>query len=84
MNSSTIVRRVAGVRTLLTTRTAFSPLRTAAISRSYATPSEERDPQLNGYPQLPWLSNQHRPAKGWQDPLLRRDFGETVRYKSTA
>ncbi|KAF5381963.1 hypothetical protein D9615_004451 [Tricholomella constricta] len=39
---------------------------------------EEVDPQLNGYPQLPFVSNQTLPALGWQDPLLRRNFGDTL------
>ena len=54
----------------------------SAKVRHYAVPStyskEEPDPQLNGYPQLPWVSRQHLPAYGWQDPLMRRNFGDTV------
>jgi NADH dehydrogenase (ubiquinone) 1 beta subcomplex subunit 8 len=49
--------------------------------RRYATPAkQEPDPQLNGYPQLPWISRQTLPASGWQDPLMRRNFGDTVRH----
>jgi NADH dehydrogenase (ubiquinone) 1 beta subcomplex subunit 8 len=50
--------------------------------RRYATtpPKQEPDPQLNGYPQLPWVSRQNLPARGWQDPLMRRYFGDTVRH----
>jgi len=67
------LRRVAG---------AVSRLSPSQI-RHYAMPSihpkeEEVDPQLNGYPQLPWVSRQRLPAFGWQDPLLRRNFGDTV------
>ncbi|CAA7266950.1 unnamed protein product [Cyclocybe aegerita] len=48
-------------------------------SRSYATPSkQEPDPQLNGYPQLPWVHRGHLPPLGWNDPLTRRNFGETL------
>ncbi|TFK74103.1 hypothetical protein BDN72DRAFT_886500 [Pluteus cervinus] len=46
--------------------------------RTYATPSQEPDPQLGDYPQLPWVSRQTLPAKGWDDPLLRRNFGDTL------
>ena len=39
---------------------------------------EEVDPQLDGYPQLPLVSRQHLPAKGWWDQQMRRNFGDTV------
>ncbi len=32
-----------------------------------------------GYPQLPYISLQRRPAKGWWDNQERKNFGETVR-----
>lgn len=50
-------------------------------SRHYATPApfkEEVDPQLNGYPQLPFTSRQNLPAKGWWDQQMRRNFGDPV------
>lgn len=51
--------------------------------RKYATPSTvlkpSDDPQLAGYPELPYVSKQRRPALGWDDPQMRRNFGETVR-----
>lgn len=52
--------------------------------RNYATsvqlkPREEIDPQLGDYPQLPPITNQLRPPRGWWDPQMRRDYGETVR-----
>ena len=49
------------------------------ILRSYSTPSDEPDPQLDGYPQLPWQSRQNLPPLGWDDNLTRRNFGDTVR-----
>ena len=57
----------------------YRSLASTNISRSYATSSEEPDPQLNGYPQLPWQSRQNLPPLGWHDNLTRRNFGDTVR-----
>lgn len=50
-----------------------------SLARAYATPSKEPNPQLNGYPDLPDVSAQYRSPLGWQDNLLRRNFGDTVR-----
>jgi len=71
MNS---LRRVIAARSAVRHRS----LPSTSISRSYATPSEEADPQLNGYPQLPWQSRQNLPPLGWQDNLTRRNFGDTL------
>ncbi|KAF8340574.1 uncharacterized protein EI90DRAFT_2966458 [Cantharellus anzutake] len=38
----------------------------------------EVDPQLNGYPQLPAVSHQHRPPYGWDDAQERRNIGEPL------
>ncbi|KAH9928286.1 uncharacterized protein B0H18DRAFT_953990 [Fomitopsis serialis] len=49
--------------------------------RSYATPvhyKEEHDPQLGDYPQLPWVSRQRLPARGWDDQQMRRNFGDPL------
>ncbi len=56
----------------------------SSATRSYATGSpvslkEEQDPQLGDYPTLPDISKQRRPARGWDDPQMRRNFGEPVR-----
>lgn len=51
------------------------------LARRYATPTKQPNPQLNGYPELPDVSAQYRPPLGWQDQLLRRNFGDTVRLK---
>ncbi|KAJ7650179.1 hypothetical protein FB45DRAFT_1017580 [Roridomyces roridus] len=51
-----------------------------ALVRGYATPVKEPNPTLNGYPELPDVSHQYRPALGWQDQLLRRNFGDTVHH----
>ena len=61
------------------TRLSLASARTKHI-RSYTSrpPNEEADPQLNGYPQLPFVSRQHLPARGWQDPLMRRNLGDTL------
>jgi NADH dehydrogenase (ubiquinone) 1 beta subcomplex subunit 8 len=56
------------------------------LARTYATPvayhQQEVDPQLAGYPQLPYVNRQRLPAKGWDDPQMRRNFGDTVRTSS--
>ncbi|RXK36922.1 hypothetical protein M231_05824 [Tremella mesenterica] len=41
-------------------------------------PGEEIDPQLNGYPQLPYVSLQSRSPFGWWDQQERKNFGEVV------
>ncbi|KAJ6521982.1 hypothetical protein DFH09DRAFT_1078177 [Mycena vulgaris] len=51
-----------------------------SLARAYATHSKEPDPQLNGYPELPDVSAQYRSPLGWQDKLLRRNFGDTVHH----
>jgi hypothetical protein len=52
------------------------------LVRAYATPVEfkqpKNDPQLGDYPQIPAISVQRRPAKGWWNVQERRNFGETV------
>ena len=66
-------RPVAGVRTRVL----------AQAVRGYAVPSTELkpsdDPQLAGYPELPYVSKQRRSAYGWDDPQMRRNFGDPVR-----
>ena len=51
--------------------------------RNYAVPSTEfkpsDDPQLAGYPELPFVSKQRRSPFGWEDAQMRRNFGEPVR-----
>lgn len=73
-------RRVAGRRT-----PALSIARVQA--RSYAAPvpyaKEDDDPQLADYPRLPAVSKQTRPARGWEDMQMRRNFGEPVRKSKT-
>ncbi len=39
---------------------------------------KEPDPQLNGYPQLPNVSRQSLPPRGWWDSQMRRNRGDTV------
>ncbi|GLB40315.1 putative NADH ubiquinone oxidoreductase 20.1kD subunit [Lyophyllum shimeji] len=39
---------------------------------------EEQDPQLNGYPRLPYVSRQTLPPHGWWDPQMRRNFGDPL------
>ena len=74
MNSNIILRRFAARSAV-----SYRSLTSTNILRLYSTPSEEPDPQLDGYPQLPWQSRQSLPPLGWQDNLMRRNFGDTVR-----
>ena len=76
--SSAIARRVTAAHALAR-RSPARPLLPAS-ARTYASPAEEPDPQLAGYPQLPWVSRQTLPPRGWQDEQMRRNFGETVRF----
>ena len=72
-------RRVGGLRA------ANLRLAAAPAVRNYATPVpskiEDPDPQLAdyGYPDVPASNKQYRPARGWQDSQMRRDFEEPVR-----
>lgn len=76
MSSLNIIRRATSIRSA--SRLLASTPPRAALARSYATPSEEVDPQLDGYPQLPLIQRGSLPARGWDDMLERRNFGETV------
>ena len=70
-------RRIGGQRA--------ASLRAATTIRTYATPVpsklEDPDPQLTdfGYPNVPTSNKQYRPARGWQDPQMRKNFEEPVR-----
>ena len=66
-------RRVGGLRAAR-----LASVRTYATSVP-ATP-EDGDPQLteNGYQNVPQINKQYRPARGWQDPQMRRNFDEPV------
>ncbi|KAF8638270.1 hypothetical protein AX17_002292 [Amanita inopinata Kibby_2008] len=75
--SSVIVRRVTGAH-LVVRRPLLLSGKTPDTTRSYASSAEEPDPQLNGYPQLPWVSRQTLPPRGWQDELMRRNLGDTL------
>ncbi|GBE87986.1 Ndufb8, NADH dehydrogenase 19kDa subunit [Sparassis latifolia] len=62
-------------------RGATRPLCLSPRLRTYATPvavKRDEDPQLAGYPQLPYISRQLLPPKGWEDPQMRRNFGDTL------
>ncbi|KAF9525648.1 hypothetical protein CPB83DRAFT_870758 [Crepidotus variabilis] len=71
MNTQQVVRRG-----LVVTRWANRQALAASNRRNYVT--EQADPQLNGYPQLPNTSRQYLPPVGWQDNLLRKNFGDTL------
>jgi len=75
MYSATSLARVSGLRMALQARRAIPAFRT------YSTPvpfQDEVDPQLGGYPQLPYVSRQRLPARGWDDPQMRRNFGDPL------
>ncbi|KIJ66987.1 hypothetical protein HYDPIDRAFT_174269 [Hydnomerulius pinastri MD-312] len=38
----------------------------------------EKDPQLGDYPELPYVSSQTLPPRGWWDQQMRRNFGDPV------
>jgi len=48
-----------------------------AALRAYSSQVQEADPQLADYPRLPWVSRQRLSPKGWWDPQMRRNFGDT-------
>ncbi|KAJ9121530.1 hypothetical protein QFC22_002148 [Naganishia vaughanmartiniae] len=47
-------------------------------------PGTEPDPQLDGYPELPYVSIQKRVAKGWWDQQERKNFNETLHEQEDA
>ncbi|KAF8262102.1 Ndufb8, NADH dehydrogenase 19kDa subunit [Lactarius quietus] len=52
---------------------------TVSRMRTYsAFTKKEVDPQLDGYPQLPNESRQSLPPRGWWDPQMRRNYGDTM------
>ncbi|TFY81224.1 hypothetical protein EWM64_g2788 [Hericium alpestre] len=61
-------------------RAALKPKHLTLSRRGYAAPTahEEPDPQLHGYPQLPDVSRQTLPPKGWWDWQMRRNFGDVM------
>jgi NADH dehydrogenase (ubiquinone) 1 beta subcomplex subunit 8 len=71
-------------------RRAPSLLKRLRLASSYATNSIPAnlqshlpdDPQIADYPRLPWVSRQRLPARGWWDPQMRRNFGDTVHFLS--
>ncbi len=69
-------------RRAVAARSAALRLSTTTATRSYATPvpflKEEKDPQLGDYPDLPYEHKMRRNPRGWDDPQMRRNFGELV------
>ncbi|KAG6334645.1 hypothetical protein ID866_4441 [Astraeus odoratus] len=51
---------------------------TRAASNAASSSNDDKDPQLAGYPELPWVSNQSLPPRGWWDQQMRRNFGDPV------
>lgn len=77
MQNTTAAARRLGIRA------ALRPGRTISPSlRTYATPvpvENANDMAPEDYPDVPFVSKHRRPAKGWTDPQMRRNFGEPVR-----
>ncbi|KAF8907312.1 hypothetical protein CPB84DRAFT_1844011 [Gymnopilus junonius] len=73
MNSTNIVRRAVASRSVARHSTILNTTR-----RYASTQKEEVDPQLNGYPQLPFVSRGALKPLGWDDNLTRTNFGETI------
>lgn len=79
MHNSLLRPALAATRRVAAQR-AF-PLRSYATQPPHAeTESYETKDPVPDYPDLPWVSRQTLPAKGWDDMLLRRNYGDTVRY----
>ncbi|KAG6821296.1 hypothetical protein H0H93_000157 [Arthromyces matolae] len=79
MSAALALRRAALVSTSSASRSLALRSSRLTLSRGASTSSkEEVDPQLDGYPQLPFVSRQHLPPTGWQDPIMRRNFGDTL------
>ncbi|EAU85631.2 hypothetical protein CC1G_06344 [Coprinopsis cinerea okayama7 len=76
--SSTHALRRASALTLASRRPVAQVIPVALRARSRSNLPEEPDPQLNGYPQLPWVPKGSLPARGWDDMLERRNFGEPL------
>lgn len=76
MNSATAIRRVAASASSRRAAARVCP----ATRRSIAT--QEKDPQLGDYPQLPDRSRALLPPTGWWDNQMRRNFGEIVCFSS--
>ncbi|KIK93610.1 hypothetical protein PAXRUDRAFT_504247 [Paxillus rubicundulus Ve08.2h10] len=80
MSSSTSMRLAKGAISAVVRRNALnSSAKSPRWSRTASTSvTQEKDPQLGDYPELPWLSNQTLPPRGWWDPQMRRNFGDPV------
>ncbi|KAL7421825.1 hypothetical protein Q5752_003596 [Cryptotrichosporon argae] len=59
-----------------TTRAPTTSSTRAGELSTVLAPGEEVDPQLHGYPQLPYVSLQTREPFGWWDRQERKNFGE--------
>ncbi|EJD06451.1 uncharacterized protein FOMMEDRAFT_117264 [Fomitiporia mediterranea MF3/22] len=71
MNTHALRRLAVWQRTLTSVR--------PVIRREYAT--QEKDPQLGDYPQLPNISRGTLPPLGWWDNQMRRNFGDIPHEK---
>ena len=81
MNFQIVLRRTGASKSC---RNSLRRAGSSQIYRSYASPvasqQTEKDPQLGDYPQLPDVSRQYLPPKGWWDNQTRTNYGDTVCY----
>ncbi|KAG6910859.1 hypothetical protein DXG01_007176 [Tephrocybe rancida] len=80
MSATLVLRRAAAVSSSARRGLALRSIHSTPPYRAPATSNtkEEIDPQLDGYPQLPFVSRQNLTPHGWDDPLMRRNFGDTL------
>ena len=71
------LRALRNARPLTRAASASNNLNNPATTAT--TTPDDPDPQLAGYPQLPNVSRQTLPARGWWDMQMRRNMGDTVR-----
>lgn len=81
-----MVRRFRSLAASLATRSSNSALvaqtqrgPAAQLLARWQPPPRDYDPQFGDYPNLPWQEIAKRsPYQHWDDPVHRRNFGETV------
>ena len=72
-------RPARGITSLPRRQTA-SAVRTLKTLTPIVPEAPSKDPQLQGYPDMPYVSKQRRtPYAQYDDPQMRRNFEETVR-----
>jgi len=79
MSSSISVRLAKGALSAAARRQHLSSGKSPRWCRAASvSATQEKDPQLGDYPELPWQSSQTLPPRGWWDQQMRRNFGDPV------